>query len=200
MVQYQIKPILDWLNELRAERESPMVAIDGIGGCGKSTLANELAERLNLMSVSTDDFYRVMDEGERVKLSAKQGYERYFDWERLREHLLEPFSEKKVARYERYDWGSNKLDGEVVIEKPSLLLVEGVQAARPELQQFYDGLIYVHTSRQIATQRVRDRQENPHDMIKRWADSEDYYVDHVLDLTKFNFIISGQSGRVLATF
>ena len=157
MVQYQIKPILNWLAELSAKHTSPLVAIDGIGGCGKSTLAKELADHFALTIVGMDSFYRVMDEAERASLSAEQGYDQYFDWQRLRDQLLQPLSQSQPATYDQYDWGRNKLNHPVTIEKPSLLVVEGVQAARPELQPFYDGLIYVHTSRQIATQRVRDR-------------------------------------------
>ena len=60
-------------------------AIDGLGGSGKSTLARRVqAERAASAIVEMDDFYRPMPEAQREGLSPREGFSRYFDWQRLR--------------------------------------------------------------------------------------------------------------------
>lgn len=39
-----------------------------------------------------DDFYRPMAQIERADLDPEQGYDRYFDWQRLREEILVPLA------------------------------------------------------------------------------------------------------------
>ena len=70
-------------------RQCLLVALDGPGGAGKSTLARALAEQSTFISiVQIDDFYAPMVESERETLTAEQGYEKYFDWVRMQEQLL----------------------------------------------------------------------------------------------------------------
>jgi cytidylate kinase len=56
-----------------------LVAIDGHSAAGKSTFAAALAVRTDAALISGDDFYRVMPESARARLSAWEGIEHYFD-------------------------------------------------------------------------------------------------------------------------
>lgn len=87
----------DMLDELvrltNALKKHPaLVGIDGRGGSGKSTLARELAAQFDdsVAVVEGDDFYRDMSDTERIKLTPEEGYELYFDWQRLKSEVLEP--------------------------------------------------------------------------------------------------------------
>ncbi|WP_265737701.1 uridine kinase family protein [Peterkaempfera bronchialis] len=157
-----------------------LVAVDGPGGSGKSTLAAAVAERLPGGAAATavvhgDDFYRPMDEQERAGLSPEQGYRRYFDWERLRQEVLEPLRAGRPARYRRYDWATGALGGWAEEVRPGgVVLVEGVYTARPELERWYDLTVWVHTSREECLRRVRARGENDEAWIVRWRAAEEY--------------------------
>jgi pantothenate kinase-related protein Tda10 len=54
--------------------DSPVVvAVDGHSAAGKSTLALRLADKLDAAMVPGDDFYRVMDTAERIRLEPWEG-------------------------------------------------------------------------------------------------------------------------------
>ena len=123
-----------------------VVALDGPGGAGKSTIARKLSETCNLISiVHGDDFYAPMEEHTRSALTPKNGYMRYFDWARMRSELLEPLSRGDRARYRRYDWGINQLTEWIDQPAEGIVLIDGVYSFRPELRKFYGYSIFVDT-------------------------------------------------------
>jgi hypothetical protein len=83
--------------------------------------------------VHGDDFYRPLPSAERLALDAAQGYRQYFDWERLRDQVLQPLRSGGVSRHQHYDWGSGEVGGEhheVAASGHAQLCVPGA-AARP---------------------------------------------------------------------
>src|SRR4051794_14029854 len=76
-----------------AEREGPglIVAVDGRGGAGKSTLARELELlRDDVAVIAGDDFYRALAERTREALTPIEAVDLSFHWERLRDEALAP--------------------------------------------------------------------------------------------------------------
>ena len=67
-----------------------VIALDGPSAAGTSTLSADLGVRLSASVVAGDDFYRDMPEEQPWALTAVQGVEEYFDWQRLRHEVLEP--------------------------------------------------------------------------------------------------------------
>ena len=108
-------------------------AIDGLGGSGKSTLARRVqAERAASAIIEMDDFYRPMPEAQREGLSPREGFSRYFDWQRLRAQVLKPLRAGQTARYRPYDWERGAIGSrEVVVPASGLVIVEGVYTLRP---------------------------------------------------------------------
>lgn len=172
-----------------------VVAIDGAGGSGKSTLAAAVAGRLDgSVVVHVDDFYRPMPDRERERLDAEQGYHRYFDWERLRDQVLIPLRDQDadaVVRYQSYDWATGRLGAWHEIAPGSLVIVEGVYAARPELARYYHFTVYVDTPRDTCLRRVRARGENPEEWIGRWRAAEDHYLRTTWPQTRAGLLVRG---------
>jgi len=106
---FQLDQVIPKLQTLRVNPGVVLVAIDGRGGAGKSTLARQLHDEIGARVIGGDDFYRVMNETERRSLECQEAYMKYVDWERLRAHVLEPLRNGKAARFERYDWNRNEL-------------------------------------------------------------------------------------------
>ncbi|MGW0856913.1 uridine kinase family protein [Streptomyces sp. NPDC002690] len=170
-----------------------LVAVDGAGGSGKTTLAAAVAEYVgDCAVVHGDDFYRPMPDHERDGLDAEQGYHRYFDWQRLRLEVLEPLRSGQTAHYRTYDWATGQLGSLLETPSTSVVIVEGVYSARPELSAFYDLTVYVDTPRETCLRRVREREQDPEEWISRWRAAEDFYIDTTQPRTRAKIIVSGE--------
>lgn len=95
-----------------------LVAIDGLGGAGKSTLARALqADLAAVIIVQMDDFYRPMLERRREQLSPVEGFDQFFDWQRLRDEVLAPLRAGRTAHFRPYDWDRGTiLSREIAVE------------------------------------------------------------------------------------
>jgi hypothetical protein len=83
------------LNRIRAAQppvgmRTSIIAVDGFGGAGKTTLATDLAAQLGAQVVHTDDF--------------ASWEEPLAWWPRLRDQVLVPISMNQSGRFQRYDW------------------------------------------------------------------------------------------------
>lgn len=170
-----------------------LVAIDGGGGAGKSTLAAALARLLAPGSsvVSIDDFYRPAPEAERAALDPQQGYERYFDWQRLRAQVLAPLRAARPARYQRYDWGSERLEDWLVVEPEGTVIVEGVYTLRRELAPLYDLRVWIDAPEPLRMARQRARAADPEGWQERWAAAEDHYARHYHPRARADLVVRG---------
>ncbi|MCX5001442.1 AAA family ATPase [Streptomyces sp. NBC_00638] len=164
----------------RNHREFALIAMDGMGGSGKSTLASAVAGLGGAAVVHGDDFYRPMDADERAGLTPAQGYDRYFDWQRIRDEVLTPLTAGRDAAYRRYDWSTGALatDGTLAVARDGIVVVEGVYTARPELADHYDLVVYVDTPPDESLRRLRVRGDDhgPIDWEARWRLAEEHYL------------------------
>lgn len=147
--------VLERLTDLivAVERPHPVrVAIDGRGGAGKSTLADELVAPIErrgrpAIRAEVDDFYRLeIDKHNRSRLTAAAFYAAY-DHAALRRLLLDPLGPGGSRRY-RHRWHDGWHDG--MIDEPerlaaenAVLLLDGVFLLRPELNRLWDVRIVV---------------------------------------------------------
>lgn len=176
-----------------------LVAIDGPGGSGKSTLAAALASRLRgsqrVTVVHGDDFHRPMPPADRLLLSPQEGYQQYFDWQRLRAQVLAPLSAGRSAHYERYDWLTGDLaTGELLdVPRAGTVIVEGVYAARPELAGYYDLTVLVEAPREECLRRLHDRdhEHGPGNWIERWRAAEEHYLAATVPAARLDMTVSG---------
>jgi uridine kinase len=181
----------------RARNDFALIAIDGPGGSGKSTLAAEVAQHLGPPGrvVYGDDFYRPMPAQARLRLSPREGYDHYFDWQRLRDQVLIPLAAGAAARYERYDWRTGQFVAKDPCHVPrcGVVIVEGVYVARPELAEYYDLTVWVDTPRAICLRRLHDRghDHGPGNWNDRWRAAEDHYIAATRPATRLNLTVRG---------
>jgi uridine kinase len=171
-----------------------LVAIDGRGGSGKSTLADKLAAEVGGVVVHGDDFYRPMAEADRLALDAAQGYQWYFDWERLRDEVLTPLRTGEVSRHQYYDWFTGVVHGEFhEVAASGIVVVEGCYVARPQLAHFYDLTVYVDTPSSVCLARLhaRGHDHGPEDWIGRWHAAEEFYLRTTAPQDRLTLTVSG---------
>jgi uridine kinase len=184
----------------RARGGFALVSIDGPGGSGKSTLAAELAGRLTASQrvtvVHGDDFYRPMSAEDRLLLSPQDGYDRYFDWQRLRDQVLMPLASGAPAQYQRYDWPTGDLAaGELHhVPQSGTVIAEGVYTARPELEGYYDLTVWVEAPREVCMRRLDERRHDhgPGNWNERWRAAEEYYFAVTQPAARLDLTVRGR--------
>jgi uridine kinase len=152
-----------------------LIGIDGLGGAGKTSLSGAIAgARPDVQVVHGDDFYGPEQRDWR-SWTAEQGYQRYFDHQRLRAELVEPLRLGRPGRFQRYDWGQNALGEWIDVAPHGLVVVEGVYLLRPQLRRAWDLSVFVEVPRDLRAARLHARGQNEPGWIERWMAAEDYY-------------------------
>jgi uridine kinase len=174
---------------LRAAREARapegvqtrIIAIDGPGGAGKTTLAAWLKEELRATAViHTDEF---------------ASWDNPIDWwPALIEQALKPLAAGTVARYQPTAWAGEK-HAPIVIEPGGTVLLEGVSAARNAFRPYLAYTMWVETERAVRLQRGIDRNgEDSRAQWERWMDEEDDYVARERPAEHVDVVLPGDQG------
>ena len=161
--------------------ETRIIAIDGPGGAGKTTLAAWLAEKLGATAViHTDDF---------------ASWDNPLNWwPLLVEQALKPLAEGAVARYQPTVWAGEKRTP-VLIEPGGTVLLEGVTAARSAFRPYLAYAIWVETDRAVRLQRGIDRDgENAREQWERWMADEDDYIARERPAEHVDLVLHGDRG------
>jgi len=172
-----------------------VLAIDGHGGSGKSTVAAAVAAATGAALVHTDDFFRPEDaaHGEQRPLDS------YYDWRRLRAQALGPLRARRGASFRRFDWDRGSgLDGVVSVEPAELIVVEGVFSASPELADQVDRTVFVDTPEPERLCRLRGR-VSPEEWDDEWLRAEQAYFRLIRPPSSFDLVVPGTFGGSAVT-
>ena len=155
-----------------------VVAIDGRGGAGKSTLAEQLARELGATVVHTDDF---------------ASWDNPLEWwPALLEQVLEPLARGETATFVPNDWGGPPKE-RVVVEPGGVVVLEGVTASREAFRPYLALSIWVETPRDVCLARglARDGAEM-RAQWEAWMAEEDVYIERERPHEHADVVVSGQ--------
>jgi uridine kinase len=162
-----------------------VVAVDGHGASGKTTIARQAAAATGAALIHTDDFFHdPREDGERPgSAEYPQGGDAplplsaYYDWAALRTQALEPLRAGRAATFPRRHWEESHAAGEpVVVEPRALVLLEGVSAATEDLADLVDRRVLVDTPEPVRLRRLHGRiAEEDWDAV--WLAAERRYFD-----------------------
>jgi uridine kinase len=143
--------------------ETRIIAIDGPGGAGKSTLAAWLASELAADVIHTDEF---ASWGNPVDW-----------WPELLDRALKPLARGAAAQYQPTAWAGEQR-APVIIEPAGTVLLEGVTASRNAFRPYLAYSVWVDTDRAVRMQRGIDRDgEGARRQWERWMEAEDRYIE-----------------------
>lgn len=158
---------------------SKVIAIDGPGGAGKSTLAAKISMALgDAPIIHTDDF---------------ASWENPLNWwPRLIEQVLEPLSANWPARYQRYDWITKQLAEWHDVQPVQFIVLEGVSASREAFRPYLAFSIWVDTPRDERLRRGLERDgEDARGLWEQWMAEEDRYVEREDPVKNADVVVSG---------
>jgi uridine kinase len=174
-----------------------LIGVDGPGGAGKSVFARALAVGTPPATVvEMDDFFRPSSERLPGDPRDKQvGAD--FDWPRLCEQVLRPLAAGATARYQRYDWGTDRLAEWHAVPPGGMVIVEGVYCTRDELAGFYDFTIWIECPRELRLVRgiARDGAGSREIWERDWMVAEELYIAAQRPRERADLVLDG-SGRV----
>jgi uridine kinase len=142
------------------------VGIDGLGGAGKSTLAQRLADKIGCVRVvHVDDFARPGVPG----------------WEQARfeREVAQPLRSGREGRYQRWDWDSDTGAEWHTVPVDSVVVVEGVSSTRAEVAVPWSLTVWVDTPPDVRLARgvERDGEALRAQWEQVWMPEEDAYID-----------------------
>jgi uridine kinase len=168
-----------------------VLAIDGHGAAGKSTIAGTVARATGAALVHTDDFFRSPTVRPRAAAAGARAMACYYDWPRLRAQALEPLRAHRAATFRRFDWERGRgLDGTVAVEPSDLVLLEGVFSAAPELSDLVDRSVFVQTPEPERLRRLR-RLVTPEEWDEDWLAAERAYFGLARPPSSFDLVVPG---------
>ncbi|MBJ8153865.1 AAA family ATPase [Bacillus cereus] len=188
-----IEQLVRSINSISKKQSTLLIGIDGCGGSGKSTFANKLKDECsNVTVVHMDDFY--LPSSQLIKTPPeKKPIGADFDWRRVLNQVLEPISQNKEGRYQRYDWETDDLAEWHTVPVGGIVIIEGVYSIREELSSKYDFTIWVDCPREIRLSRglERDGEEARNMWENNWMISEDIYVEEHKPFERADIIVNG---------
>ena len=156
------------------------IGVDGRGASGKTTLAARLAAGLpDSVVVHVDDFAR----------PGVPGWER----DRFVTQVLQPLQAGRSARYQRWDWPSDRGAEwhEIPVGVP--VVVEGVSATDVRLGVPWDFTIWVEAPYELRLARALDRDGEAmmEVWLSDWMPSEDAYVTAQRPQQRVDLVVRG---------
>jgi len=167
-----------------------VIAIDGGGGAGKSTLARGIENAFagSVSIIRCDDFYGPLHD---TQLAPAEAYENYFDWRRMRDAAMMPLRAGRRARYQRSDWTRDHLAQWIDAEPREIVVIEGVFATRPELRGLIDLAIFIETPREERIRRMTARPQDSLAWMDLWLAAEDWYLENVAPHRSADLLLKG---------
>ena len=200
-----MEQIIKRIKELAESGRLSVIGIDGLGGAGKSTLSEKLAEKLNAEGYQTillhiDDF--IHERAVRYSDACPE-WECYYDLQWRYGHfreVTEKLRRGESAETVLYDKENDSFFTENVTPSDNaVVLTEGIFLQRPELDGVFDLMIYIDVSQEERLARAlrRDTYIGGEDEIERkyrvrYFPAEEHYVRECRPAERADIVIKGE--------
>ena len=152
-----IEGIIKKIRALKQKNKTLFIAIDGRGGSGKTTLAGKLQYILQKSTiVHLDDIVYPMEGADRM---------------RLLNQVIIPLENNHIAKYQKYDYKTQKLSDEWNEILPGgIVIIEGVSPLHSDLRDHFTYTIWVECPPEIGFQRgvARELVLQGKDVTENW--------------------------------
>lgn len=177
-----------------------LVAIDGVDGSGKTCFAANLADAVRdrpVIVIHADDFLNPSPVRHAQGRHSPRGFwEDTYNYDALREHVLEPLSAgDDWYRSRGYEASTDTTVRPTAVQLPSdaVIVVEGMFLHRDELVPYWDASVFLDVpfSETAARMSVRDG-SNPdpeHPSMRRYVEGQRLYFEAARPWERATFVV-----------
>lgn len=181
---------------LQRDDKQLIIAIDGMCGSGKSSLADLLARNYECNVFHMDNYFLPFEMRTKERLKELGGNVHY---ERFKSEILNPLKENRTVTSRAYLCSDGITSEQGIVEPRRLNIVEGSYSLHPYLRDAYDFSIFleIEDKEQIKRIVLRDPERSIQPFVDIWIPLENKYFnelsiksicDIVLDTTNFDMI------------
>ena len=161
------------IDELLAEKDMVIMAIDCKCTSGKTTLASKLAEIYDCNVFHMDDFFLRPEQRTPERFAEVGGN---VDYERFWEEVLLPLKSRKAFSYRPFDCSTFTLAAPVSVAPKKLNIIEGTYSHHPYFGNPYDLKILLTVDEETQQQRILERPAFLHKrFFEEWIPMENRY-------------------------
>ena len=172
----KIYTMIDSALEHASMTDQVNVAIDGMCGSGKTTLAEELARRYDCNLFHMDDFFLRPEQRTAARYAQAGGN---VDYERFRSEILEHLADEGGFAYRRFDCRMMALGEPREVSWNRLNIIEGAYSCHPYFGDAYQLRFFMEVSEGEQKRRILAR--NGAEMYQRfgreWIPMENRYFE-----------------------
>lgn len=166
-----------------------LIAIDGMCGSGKTTLANFLAKELGASVFHMDDFFLQPHQRTEERLNEPGGN---VDYERFKEEILDHIADTDGVTYRPFNCHEWKLaDKTITIPYNDIVIVEGSYSHHPYFNDVYDIKIFLEISPSEQRKRItaRDGEAIWPMFENKWIPMENRYFKEFKTKEKSGYVL-----------
>ena len=205
MSSFNTEKLIAGILDVAEKKDMPVIGIDGLGGAGKSTIADSVKECLeakghNVILLHIDDF--IFQRSIRYNDAYPQ-WECYYDLQWRYNYFIGIISliksrEESKIRVDLYDKNTDCFEPEdLAITDNTVIVVEGIFLQRKELRSLFDLVAYIDVPEEERLRRVleRDKYIGSEDDIRqkyeeRYFPAERHYTSKFSPKANADIVIS----------
>lgn len=179
MINDCYKHVFNRIDEsLKSDDRQIILAIDGMCGSGKSSLAEIISETYECNVFHMDDFFLPPEMRTEDRLNQPGGNVYY---ERFKDEVLNPLRENRTIIYRPYLCGVWRFDESITVKPKRLNIVEGSYSMHPHLRDAYTLSVFLDVEQKEQIRRIAKRNDEAklQQFINKWIPLENRYFDEL---------------------
>ena len=182
------------ITTLKGSHAQKLIGIDGGGGAGKSTFAENLRKHLeHAFVIHIDDFYK----GPWNARLDNKDYDinPFVDWERLESEVLKPIQNDDAIQYHVYNWHTHTIGDLVTVPCDAIVIIEGIYATQKNFRGLYDFTIWIQADESLRLDRAlrRDGEHMRFLWEEDWLPVERNYIRALNPALRADMVVLGHS-------
>lgn len=171
-IYYDFQSAFDKIQEYY-NKDKLVIAIDGMCASGKTTFAKFLQDKTDCNIFHVDDYYLRPEQRTSEHISQVGGN---FDIERFTDEVINGINSDKTFSVRRYDCKQGILLPFKKVQPKKLSIIEGSYSCHPNLQKYYDLMIFLKVSPTVQRERILKRNPDTAQVFfNKWIILENNY-------------------------